>query len=128
MHLFNNVPRLHRTLLYGAYSWLLLSGLLHFGIDVVSQYIRGKRAPGPATTLYYGLNSSYAVGQILFAMLALFAIRQGVAAMGQWSGITLGLLAACSWFVLSIMFLEYTQPRKTVALFAVLLLGAALTV
>jgi predicted outer membrane lipoprotein len=48
--------------------------------------------------------------------------------MGQWSGITLGLLAACSWFVLSIMFLEYTQPRKTVALFAVLLLGAALTV
>jgi predicted outer membrane lipoprotein len=68
------------------------------------------------------------VGQILFAMLALFAIRQGVAAMGQWSGITLGLLAACSWFVLSIMFLEYTQPRKTVALFAVLLLGAALTV
>jgi predicted outer membrane lipoprotein len=128
MHLFNNVTRLHRTLLYGAYSWLLLSGLLHFGIDVVSQHIRGKRAPGPATTLYYGLNSSYAVGQILFAMLALFAIRQGVAAMGQWSGITLGLLAACSWFVLSIMFLEYTQPRKTVALFAVLLLGAVITV
>jgi hypothetical protein len=128
MHLFDNVHRLHRPLLYGAYSWLLLSGLLHFGIDVVSQYLRGKRAPSPATTLYYGLNSSYAVSQVLFAMLALFAIRHGVAAMGQWSGVGLGLLAACAWFVLSMIFLEYTQPRMTVVLFAALLVGAALTV
>jgi len=128
MHIFHNVNRLHRSLLYGAYSWLLISGLLHFGIDVVSQYLRGKRAPSPATTLYYGLNSSYALSQILFAMLALFAIRQGMAAMGQWSGIALGLLAACAWFVLSIIFLEYTQPRMTVALYAALLVGAALTV
>lgn len=128
MHLFHNVNRLHDRLLYGAYSWLLLSGLLHFGIDVVSQYLRGKRAPSPATTLYYGLNSTYAVSQILFAVLALFAIRQGVTAMGQWPGIALGLLAACAWFVLSLLFLEYTQPRMTVALFAALLVGAALTV
>lgn len=128
MHLLEDSNRLHRPLLYGAYSWLLLSGLLHFGIDVVSQYIRGKRTPSPATTLYYGLNSSYAVSQILFAVLALFAIRHGVAAMGHWSGIGLGLLAACAWFVLSLVFLEYTQPRMTVALYAALLVGAALTV
>jgi hypothetical protein len=128
MHLFHNVNRLHGRLLYGAYSWFLLSGLLHFGIDVVSQYIRGKRAPGPATTLYYGLNSAYALSQILFAVLALFAIRHGVTAMGQWSGIGLGLLAACAWSVLSWVFLEYTQPRMTVALYAALLAGAALTV
>jgi hypothetical protein len=128
MHLFNNTNRLHSPLLYGAYGWLLLSGLLHFGIDVVSQYLRGKRAPGPATTLYYGLNSSYAVSQILFAVLALFAIRHGVGAMGQWPGIALGLLAACAWFVLSLLFLEYTQPRMTVALFAALLVAVALTV
>jgi predicted outer membrane lipoprotein len=128
MHLFNNVNRLHHSLLYGAYSWLLLSGLLHFGIDVVAQYIRGKRAPSPATTLYYGLNSSYAVSQILFGLLALFAIRHGLAAMGQLPGILLGLLAACAWFVLSLIFLEYTQPRATVALYAALLVGAAFTV
>jgi hypothetical protein len=128
MHLFNNVNRLHYSLLYGAYSWLLLSGLLHFAIDVVSQYIRGKRVPSPATTFYYGLNSSYAVSQILFGLLALFAIHHGLAATGQLSGILLGLLAACAWFVLSLFFLEYTQPRATVALYAAFLFGAALTV
>jgi len=127
MHFFHRAERLHGLLLYGAYSWLLLSGLLHFGIDVVSQYFRGTRTPGPSTTLYYGLNSSYAASQILFATLALFAIRQGATAMGQGSGLALGLLAACVWFVLSLLFLEYPQPRMTVALFAALLIGVALT-
>lgn len=42
--------RLHIGLLYGAYCWLLLSGLLQFGIGVLSQAIRGKRVPGPETT------------------------------------------------------------------------------
>jgi hypothetical protein len=127
MHIFDRAERLPGLLLYGAYGWLLLSGVLHFGIDVVSQYLRGKRPPGAATTLYYGLNSTYALSQVLFAALALFAIRQGMTAMGQWSGLALGLLAACAWFVLSLLFLEYPQPRMTVALFAALLLGVALT-
>jgi hypothetical protein len=127
MHLFGGMNRLHGWLLYAAYGWLLLSGLLHFGIDVVSQYVRGVRTPGPATTLYYGLNSSYAVSQILFAGLALFAIQHGVTAMGQWPGMALGLLAAGAWFVLALLFFEYTQPRMTVALFAALLFGVALT-
>jgi hypothetical protein len=127
MHLLNHSDRVHRTLLSSAYGWLLLSGVLHIGIDVVSQYVRGKRVPGPATTLYYGLNSAYGIGQILFALLALFAIRHGVSAMGQWSGVSLGLLAACAWFALSVLFLEYPQPRMTVALFAALLLAAAFT-
>lgn len=127
MHFIQNSERLHRPLLYGAYSWLLLSGLLQIGIDVVSQHVRGKRVPGPATTLYYGLNSAYGVSQILFALLALFVIRQGTTAMGQWSGISLGLLAALAWFVLSVLFLEYPQPRMTVALFAALLLAVAFT-
>ena len=119
--------RLHGLLLYGAYGWLFLSALLHFGIDVVSQYIRGKRPPGPATTLYFGLNSTYAVSQVLFAALALLVIHQGMTSMGRWPGITLGLVAACAWFVLSWLFLEYSQPRMAVLLFAGLLLGAALT-
>lgn len=127
MNIFDRAERLHGPLLYAAYSWLLLSGLLHIAIDVVSQYARGKRPPGPATTLYYGLNSSYGVSQILFAALALFVIRHGVTAMGEWSGLALGLLAACAWFALSVLFLEYTQPRMTVALFAALLVGVALT-
>ena len=123
----HNSERLHRPLLYGTYSWLLLSGLLQIGIDVVSQHLRGKRAPGTATTLYYGLNSAYGISQILFALLTLFAIRQGTTAMGQWSGVFLGLIAASAWFVLGLLFLEHPQPRMTVALFAALLLGVAFT-
>jgi hypothetical protein len=123
----DRAERVHGMLLYAAYGWLLLSGLLHFGIDVVSQFLRGKRAPGAATTLYYGLNSSYALGQVLFAALALFAISQGMTALGRWPGLMLGLVAASAWFVISFFFLEYPQPRMTVALFAALLIGAALT-
>ena len=127
MHFLNDSNRLHHTLLYAAYGWLLLSGLLQIGIDVVSQYLRGSRAPGPSTTLYYGLNSAYGISQTLFALLAFFAIRQGVVAMGQWPGVSLGLLAATAWFALSVLFLEYSQPRMTVALFAALLLATAFT-
>ncbi len=94
MHTFNHSNRLRSTLLYAAYGWLLLSGSLQIGVDIASQYLRGKRAPGPATTSYYGLNSAYGISQILFALLALFAIRQGVVAMGQWSGNSLGLFCS----------------------------------
>jgi hypothetical protein len=127
MQLFHRADRLHSLLLYGAYSWLLLSGLLHFGVDVVSQYLRGKRTPGPATTLYYGLNSTYALSQVLFAALALLAIRQGLPAMGRGYGLALGFLAACAWLVICHLFIEYPQPRNAAAVFAALLAGVALT-
>ena len=118
---------LHTSLLYGAYGWLLLSGTLHFAIDVVGQYTRGKRPPGAAKTLYYGLNSAYALSQVLFAVLALLAISQGLIILGRWPGLILGFLAALSWLAICVLFLEYRQPRMTVALFAALLAAAALT-
>src|SRR5271167_347086 len=79
------------NLLYAAYGWLLLGGALHFAIDVVSQYVRGTRVPGTEATLYYGLDTAYALGQVLLALLALLAIRKGLDVMGQWPGVTLGL-------------------------------------
>jgi hypothetical protein len=84
----------HVPLLYAAYGWLLLSGTLQFAIDVVGQYVRGKRPPGAATTLYYGLNSAYALSQVLFAALALLALSQGLVILGRWPGLALGFLAA----------------------------------
>ena len=119
--------RLHLSLLYAAYGWLLFSGILQFVIDAFSHHSREKRITGSTTSLHYGLNTTYALGQILFAVLALFAIRQGVTAMGQWSGLVLGFSAAGAWLVICLPFLEAKKPRVTLALFAVLLLGAALT-
>ncbi len=127
MQSLHHGTRLHLGLLYSAYSWLLLSGLLQFGIDVVSQAIRGKRIPGPETTLYYGLNTAYALSQILFAVLALFAIQQGLDALGRWPGVLLGLIAAAAWLAFCFRFLEYPQPRATVLVFVALLLGVAFT-
>jgi hypothetical protein len=127
MHFFSSEKALHSLLLYAAYGWLILSGFLHFVVDVLSQYFRAKRAAGPATTLYYGLNSTYALSQVLFAALALFAIRQGMTSMGKGEGLALGFLAACAWFVLCLLFIEYPQPRLAVVIFGVLLTGVAVT-
>jgi hypothetical protein len=52
-----------RYLTFAAFGWLTLPGTLHFVVDVVSQYLRGKRVPGPETTLYYGLDSAFATGR-----------------------------------------------------------------
>ena len=127
MQLMRTGIHLHVSLLYAAYGWLLLSGVLHFGIDVVAQYARGKRQAGAATTLCYGLNSAYALSQILFAALALLALSQELIVLGRWPGLILGFLAASSWMVLCVLFLEYRQLRMTVALFAALLVAVALT-
>ena len=124
---FPNGKRLHEVLLYSAYGWLLLSGLLHFSIDVVLQALRGRRAPGPEATLYYGLNSAYALSQVLFANLALFALRRGFTGLGKWPGVSLGLFATAAWLCLCFLFLEYPQPRWTAVLFGVLLLSAGST-
>lgn len=112
---------MHRRLLYVAYGFLLLSGILHFGVDVVWQYVRGKRTPGPQATLYYGLNTTYALSQILFALLALLALREGIALMSQWPVLTLSLLAAVAWLTIGFVFLEYREPRIVMAIFAALL-------
>ena len=127
MNLFHHTSRLQGWLLHGAYGWLLLTGMLHFVVDVLSQYVRGKRIPSRETTLYYGLNTTYALSQLLFAALALCAIQHDRTVIGQGSGLALGLLAACVWFVLCLRFLEYPQPRFAVVVFAALLAGAALT-
>ena len=113
--------------MYAAYGWLLLGGVLHFGINVVAQFLRGKRVPGRETTLFYGLNTSYALGQMLVGTLAVLILHSGNAVLVQWPGITLGLAGAAGWLAICLLFLEYKQPRGVVLVFAVLLGIAALT-
>lgn len=45
-------------LVYSAFGWLTFAGTMHFLSDVLLQYLRRKRVPGPETTLYYGLNTA----------------------------------------------------------------------
>ncbi len=118
---------MHKVLLYVAYGWLTLGGTLHLAIDVVSQYLRGKRAPGPETTLYYGLNTAFALGQILFGIAALIVARRAIELLDGWPLVALSLFAALAWFAFAVYFLEYKEPRFMVATYGVLVLAAAVT-
>ena len=113
-----------RYLVYAPYGWLLITGTLHFFIDVVSQHLRGKRVPGLETTLYYGLNSAYALGQVVFALCALLMVRSGAEILWQWPGLLLTFAAAAAWFAICHYFIEYREPKIMLAIFTVLLVAA----
>ena len=93
---------MYKILVYVAFGFLTLSGTLHFAIDVVSQYIRGKRPPGDASTLYYGLNSAYALGQIAFGVLGLLAAREAIDLFRRGPVIALCLLVAAAWLAIAL--------------------------
>jgi len=93
---------------------LTLGGPLHFFIDVISQYLRGKRIPGPEATLYYGLNTAYALGQVLFGLLGLLVAGQALAVLGEWPAVSLTLAAAACWLIFGLIFMEYSEPKVVV--------------
>ncbi|KAF1017205.1 MAG: hypothetical protein GAK31_00464 [Stenotrophomonas maltophilia] len=106
-----------------SFSWLIVAGVLHFAIDVVAQFVRGVRAPGPETTLYYGLHSSYALGLVLYGSLGLLVSRQAPALLNHWPVLALTALAAAGWLSLAFFFIEYWPPRMLIGVFAVLVLS-----
>ncbi len=118
---------MHRYLIYAAYGWLALGGMMHFFIDVVSQYLRHKRAPGPEATLFYGMNTAYAFGQVMFGLFGLLVAWQAFDLLGRWPAISLTLTAAACWLIFDFIFIEYWEPKFIVAIFAALAIAAALT-
>ena len=118
---------LHKILVYAAFGFLLFGGVMHFAVDVLSQHFRRKRVPGAETTLYYGLHTAFAFGQIGFALMSLLAFHQGARFVGAWPGLALGLAAASGWLSISILFIAYREPRHIMAVFIALLIGALAT-
>ncbi|CAG9243771.1 conserved membrane hypothetical protein [Paraburkholderia caribensis] len=118
---------MHRWITIAAYGWLVLGGILHIVIDVASQYLRSTRAPGPATTLYYGLNTSYAAGQIFFGLLGLLLVRSSPELVSTWPIVTLSLVASVCWLVIGYAWMEYWEPKAMACVFGSLILAATLT-
>jgi len=118
---------MHQYLVYGAYGWLALSGVLHYVADVVSQYLRGKRIPGLETTLYYGLNSAFCLGQVVFGLLGLFLARRAMNLLDETPVVILSVVAGLGWLAMTFLFMEYWEPKANVAIFCVLILAAAFT-
>ena len=118
---------MHRIFLYAAYGSLTLGGTMHYIIDVVSHHLRGKRVPGPETTLYYGINTAYALGQVLFGIVGLLLISKAPTLLTQWPMVSLSLAAAAGWMAICLFFFEYKEPRIGVVIFAALILAAFFT-
>ena len=117
---------MHRILLYVAYGWLTLGGALHFTIDVASQYLRGKRTPGAETTLYYGLNSAFALGQLAFGLLGLWLAWRSPGLLGEKPLVFLSLFAAAGWLAITFTAMEYWEPKFVTGVFGALIIAAAL--
>jgi len=117
---------MHKYLVYAAFGTLTFFGTLHFLIDVVSQHVRGVREPGPATDLYYGLHSAYALGQAAFGAMGLYLAWRAMPIMHEWPALLIALLAGLGWLAICLLFIEYTQPRFPIILYCGLMLGAVI--
>ncbi|HEY6773067.1 MAG TPA: hypothetical protein VI140_03770 [Oxalicibacterium sp.] len=117
---------MRRHFALAAYGWLTVTGLLHFVIDVVAQFLRGARVPGPETMLYYGLNSAFAAGQLTFGLLGLWLAWRMPTAL-QWPVVALTLFAATIWLLIAWIFIGYGDPKFNAIVFAVLVIAVALT-
>lgn len=112
---------MHKLIVYTAYGWLVLSGVLQFVIDVLFQHLRGKRIPSPETTLYYGLNSAFSLGQVIFGLICLWIAWRSIALLNELPILILSTVAACIWLIITLLFMEYWEPKLNAAIFCVLI-------
>jgi hypothetical protein len=118
---------MHTTILFAAYGWLVITGVLHFVVDVLSQHLRGTRVPGLETTLYYGLNSAFSLGQLVFGLLGLFLAWRAMGLLSEKPVLVLALAAGLCWLALTFLFMEYWEPKVNVTIFCALILAALVT-
>lgn len=118
---------MHKNIIYAAYGWLVLTGVLHFVVDVVSQHLRGKRSPSLETTLYYGLNAAFSLGQVVFGLLGLFLAWRAMGLLSEKPVLILALAAGIGWLAMTFLFMAYWEPKVNVAIFCMLILAAFAT-
>ena len=113
------------ALRWATFGWLAFSGTAHFLTDVVSHRLRGLRPPGLERTLYEGLNTSFALGQVAIGALGLWLAWRAPDALRHPAPWAILLLVALGWLAITFLFMEYREPRAN-ALLVVGLVGAAL--
>lgn len=103
--------KMFKIFAYSTFGWLVLSGILHFAIDVASQYIRGVRTPGTETTLYYGLHTSYAASLLLVGGFGVLMTAYAQPLLKHWPVTALLATAYVIWFAIGFAFIEYREPK-----------------
>ncbi|KAF1044965.1 MAG: hypothetical protein GAK35_01535 [Herbaspirillum frisingense] len=109
---------------YAAYGWLTFSGLCHFMIDVAFQKLRGVRPPGIETSLYYGLNSAFSIGQIAFGALGLYLAWRCMHVLQELPVLVLALVSGLAWLLITFLYMSYWEPKLNVAIFCMLIFVA----
>lgn len=117
---------MHKYLIFAAYGWLALSGMLHFFVDVVSQYYRGKRVPSYETTLYYGLNTAFSLGQLAFGLLGLWVAWHAIELLKELPAMLLAIAVSFAWLAITFLFIEYKEPKINAGIFCILIISACL--
>lgn len=118
---------MHKTLLLAAYGWLTVFGLAHFLVDVVARLLRNRHDLDAEAVLSYGLHSTYAMGQVVFGMLALLIASRDRALLSSPPALLIAIAAALGWLVIAWLFMDYWEPKAVAATFFVLIAAAALT-
>lgn len=118
---------MHKILIYATYGWLTFSGTMHIFVDVVLQYLRKTRLPSAETTLYWGLDISYGLGQIVFGLLALLVARYSFEILKQWPAISLSFLVAIAWLTFGFFFIEYREPKIMILIYIIFLIAATIS-
>lgn len=114
-------------LTYGAYGFLAFAGTLHFIIDVVSQKLRGVRVPSPETTLYYGLNTCFSIGQVALGAIGVWLMIKAPDLVKSAPMTVITLLAAIAWLAVTFLFIEYREPKIAVSVFVAIFLASVVT-
>ncbi|MFB9331126.1 hypothetical protein ACFFSY_34765 [Paenibacillus aurantiacus] len=110
-----------------AYGWIIVTGFMHFIIDVISQYVRGIRVPSTETTFYYGMNTAVSLGQIILGVFGLILAQKAPQLLNQWPAVILTVTAAVGWLAISFIFLPYKEPKFISAISALLVIAAAVS-
>lgn len=116
-----------KYLTYGAYGLLAVGGTLHFIADVVSQKLRGVRAPSPETTLYYGLNTCFSIGQVALGAVGLWLMMNAPELVKSTPMTVITLLAGLSWLAVTFLFIEYREPKAAMAVFVALFIASVVS-
>lgn len=80
--------------------------------------------PGKESTLYYGLNSAFALSQVLFGLLCLWAVRRQPDLLRDPTVMALSVAGGAAWLALTFLAMDYWEPKLNAGIFAVLLATA----
>lgn len=96
-------------------------------IDVVSQKLRGVRVPSPETTLYYGLNTCFSIGQVALGAIGVWLMLRAPELVRSLPMTLITLLAGLAWLAVTFLFIEYREPKIAVSVFLAIFIASVLT-